>query len=180
MLPRSHAIDSWSDSDKLRDAANVAMQKGTLSGDTLHPQLGDVVVFNARLIHRAIPKPFANFERTFSGKHRVLITLNYGRNNGFTDAFDRGYSLRNKALNEQGFCPPSRVGALGAKNPAVHDKLPSPYRSGACRYAQSPVEDSRDANARGLDTHNAARPSHLSRHLGPAMPLHQSFKWYCG
>ena len=65
----------------------------------LHPQKGDVVIFDSRLAHRGADvaqrlKALRRVER-----HRILLTITFGQNkNRFTDRYERAFAARNLAV----------------------------------------------------------------------------------
>ena len=63
-----------------------------LTEATLHVAKGDLVLFDARLHHRGQTREYANYERrTLAGPHRMVVSITFGRNNAFSEAFERGF-----------------------------------------------------------------------------------------
>ena len=62
----------------------------------LHTGVGDAIVFDSRLLHRGIEKKFGNHKRTLHGRHRIGISLSFGKKGVFSDVFDRGFAMRGK------------------------------------------------------------------------------------
>jgi len=77
-------------------------------GVSLHPRLGDAVVFDTRMIHRGQDLRHANMDpnRKFQPEkqHRGLLSLTYGRNNGFSDSHDRCFSMRTRLVGNLTLC----------------------------------------------------------------------------
>jgi len=57
----------------------------------LHSQKGDVVIFNQRINHRGMAKQCPD--------NRILVSFGFGRNNVFTDEFEKGTIQRQKDQN---------------------------------------------------------------------------------
>ena len=57
----------------------------------LQPKLGDVIVFDQRITHRGM-------ERMVKGS-RILVSFGFGKNNIFTDEFEKGTVLRQNKQN---------------------------------------------------------------------------------
>ena len=58
----------------------------------LHPELGDVVIFDQRITHRGMEKQVDN--------PRILVSFGFGKNNIFTDQFESGTILRQNNQNK--------------------------------------------------------------------------------
>jgi ectoine hydroxylase-related dioxygenase (phytanoyl-CoA dioxygenase family) len=58
----------------------------------LKPKIGDVVIFDQRITHRGMAKQVPN--------PRILISLGFGKNNIFTDNFERGTVTRQNSQNK--------------------------------------------------------------------------------
>ena len=76
----------------------------------LHPQLGDAVIFDARLLHRGQERRFASIDENVDvnvrnlsavAPHRIALSVTYARPNAFAEAFERGFHLRNRVTNKQ-------------------------------------------------------------------------------
>ena len=68
----------------------------------MRSMLGDVVVFNSLLQHRGQPVALANLERRLAGQassHRIVLSINFGRNNAFSDMWERAFAMRNAIVN---------------------------------------------------------------------------------
>lgn len=53
----------------------------------LHPKVGDIIIFDQRVTHRGMGK--------FMGKeNRILVSFGFGKNNIFTDNFEKGTIIR--------------------------------------------------------------------------------------
>lgn len=89
----------------------------TKKGMTLHPDIGDVVVFDARLPHRGQDKRFADAVRNSSlpmlihasaradgHGHRAMLSMQFGRNNDFSERMDRAFKIRNAVYNNESVC----------------------------------------------------------------------------
>ncbi len=59
----------------------------------LQPKLGDVIVFDQRITHRGM-------EKKVKGS-RILVSFGFGKNNIFTDEFEKGTMLRQNKQNKQ-------------------------------------------------------------------------------
>ena len=57
----------------------------------LNPSLGDVIIFDQRITHRGMNKPVKN--------RRILISFGFGKNNIFTDNFEKGTIIRQNKQN---------------------------------------------------------------------------------
>lgn len=57
----------------------------------LRPSLGDVVIFDQRITHRGMDKQVSH--------PRILVSFGFGKNNIFTDNFEKGTSLRQHKQN---------------------------------------------------------------------------------
>jgi len=64
----------------------------------LNPELGDVIIFDQRITHRGMEKQVAY--------PRILVSFGFGKNNIFTDNFEKGTILRQ---NEQNNCKPMNI-----------------------------------------------------------------------
>jgi hypothetical protein len=78
-VPGSHRADDYS----------------TSSAISLHPRAGDVLVWEQRITHRGMDKEVAAASRH---ANRTLVQLGFGRNNVFTDEFERGTQERNRDM----------------------------------------------------------------------------------
>lgn len=58
----------------------------------LQPQIGDVIIFDQRLTHRGMEKQIK--------EKRILVSFGYGKNNIFTDNFEKGTILRQNEQNK--------------------------------------------------------------------------------
>jgi hypothetical protein len=58
----------------------------------LKHKLGDVIIFDQRITHRGCDK--------LTNKQRILISFGFGKNNIFTDNFEKGTIERQKNKNE--------------------------------------------------------------------------------
>ena len=80
----------------------LASPRRNLTEATLHVAKGDLVLFDARLHHRGQTREYANYERrTLAGPHRMVVSITFGRNNAFSEAFERGFALRNALLSNR-------------------------------------------------------------------------------
>lgn len=59
----------------------------------LQPKLGDVIVFDQRISHRGMKKQVKD--------KRILVSFGFGKNNIFTDEFEKGTVLRQNKQNKQ-------------------------------------------------------------------------------
>ena len=53
----------------------------------LHPQIGDVIIFDQRITHRGM-------ENFMGEENRILVSFGFGKNNIFTDNFEKGTIIR--------------------------------------------------------------------------------------
>ena len=106
VVPGSHASAS-----KFKRATRLPNKTaGAIAGGTrpprpnqatlLHPAVGDMVLFDTRLLHRAQEQKYA--QNFMNRKSRTFLSLTYGRNNAFSEAFDRAFRLRNTVTNNPG------------------------------------------------------------------------------
>ncbi len=58
----------------------------------LNPGLGDVIIFDQRITHRGMSKQVPNT--------RILVSFGFGKNNIFTDNFEKGTILRQNTQNK--------------------------------------------------------------------------------
>lgn len=58
----------------------------------LHSQKGDVVIFDQRINHRGMAKQCPD--------NRILVSFGFGRNNVFTDEFEKGTIQRQNDQNK--------------------------------------------------------------------------------
>lgn len=77
-------------------------------GMILQPSLGDVIIFDTRLVHRGQDQVYAAMrpDRIFraDAAHRGLLSLTYGRENAFTESHDRAFAMRNRLVNNLTLC----------------------------------------------------------------------------
>lgn len=57
----------------------------------LHPSVGDVLIFDQRITHRGMDKQSSN--------QRILVSFGFGKNNIFTDNFEKGTIARQNEQN---------------------------------------------------------------------------------
>lgn len=76
VIPKSHLVRSVQ--------TNGAIQ--------LHPKLGDVIIFDQRITHRGSVEHDKNH-------HRILVSFGFGKNNIFTDNFEKGTIQRQNEQN---------------------------------------------------------------------------------
>ena len=74
--------------------AHLPVSKVRTPAHTLHPRIGDMIVFDSRLVHSAQPRVFGNFKHDVRGPHRTSVSITFGRNNAFSDACERGFAMR--------------------------------------------------------------------------------------
>lgn len=101
--PRTHVSDvAQRNGVKRRSGAHDA------DGMVLHPRLGDIIVFDTRLVHRGQDEAYANLrkDRTFraADRHRGLLALTYGRHNAFSESHDRAFAMRNQLVSNKSLC----------------------------------------------------------------------------
>ena len=87
-LPQGPRADRKADADREKRAR-------------LHYAAGDAIVFDARLWHRGQGRAsgehyVANVRHETGGPHRVALSLTFGANNAFSEAFDRGFAFRGR------------------------------------------------------------------------------------
>ena len=70
----------------------------------LHPEIGDIVVFDARLTHAAQSLKDANYARDVHIPHRTCVSITFGRNNAFSYANERGYAMRSRLFTNRTEC----------------------------------------------------------------------------
>tara|TARA_Y100000591_G_C21747775_1_gene652970 strand:- start:342 stop:1019 length:678 start_codon:yes stop_codon:yes gene_type:complete len=58
----------------------------------LKPKLGDVVIFDQRITHRGAENAY--------GDYRILVSFGFGKNNIFTDNFEKGTIIRQNDQNK--------------------------------------------------------------------------------
>lgn len=61
-------------------------------GIHLHPKKGDVIIFDQRITHRGMNKQ--------SKDSRILVSFGFGKNNIFTDEFEKGTIIRQNQQNK--------------------------------------------------------------------------------
>ena len=80
---------------------------------TLHPDVGDVVIFDARLPHRGQDRQYADAVRDASlpmlitggaTGHRAMLSMQFGADNAFSERMDRAFTLRNAVYNNASVC----------------------------------------------------------------------------
>lgn len=72
---------------------------------TLHPDVGDVVVFDARLPHRGQDRRHADWTRDRNApSHRAMLSMQFGRDDAFAERVDRAYAVRNAIFNDESVC----------------------------------------------------------------------------
>lgn len=86
----SHANDN--SGLKLVPGSHVNRNLNSNNFIELHPNLGDVIVFDQRITHRGMEKQVSN--------PRILVSFGFGRNNIFTDQFENGTILRQNHQNK--------------------------------------------------------------------------------
>ena len=59
----------------------------------LHPKLGDVIIFDQRITHRGMEKQVP--------EKRILVSFGFGKNNIFTDNFEKGTIARQNFQNKK-------------------------------------------------------------------------------
>lgn len=59
----------------------------------MHPELGDIIIFDQRLTHRG--------QEVKTNSFRILVTLGFGRPNVFTDEFEKGTVARQRTQSSQ-------------------------------------------------------------------------------
>ena len=88
--------------------AKDAADQQAIDGMVLHPRMGDIIVFDSRLVHRGQDERFANLDRRrvfkASDPHRGLLALTYGRNNAFSESHDRAFAMRNEVIRNRSLC----------------------------------------------------------------------------
>ena len=79
--------DHTNDNDGLTLVPGSHLRRKIATNDarTLHTGLGDVVIFDQRITHRGA---------TSARRNRVLVTFGFGKNNIFTDQFEKGTRVR--------------------------------------------------------------------------------------
>jgi ectoine hydroxylase-related dioxygenase (phytanoyl-CoA dioxygenase family) len=58
----------------------------------LHPKIGDIIIFDQRITHRGMDKQSENI--------RILVSFGFGKNNIFTDNFEKGTIARQNDQNK--------------------------------------------------------------------------------
>ncbi len=84
-------LQDHSDNDdglKLVPGSHLSRDIDTKKWIQLRPALGDVVIFDQRITHRGMERP--------SPVPRVLVSFGFGKNNVFTDNFERGTRARQR------------------------------------------------------------------------------------
>lgn len=89
----------------------------------LQPRLGDVVVFDSRLRHRSQEQRHTSHtsHRALTHDHHTVVAMSYGRDNLFSDAYDRMFAMRTLLINNRSICgglsalPNTHVGRCCAK-----------------------------------------------------------------
>ena len=70
----------------------------------LKPSLGDVVLFDSRLIHRGQGEQYANHKRILTREHHTVLAFSYGRASAFAESHDRFFAMRTLLLNNESIC----------------------------------------------------------------------------
>ena len=89
-------LDEYSSSDgalRVVPGSHLTGSYDTHEAIWLHPRKGDVLVWEQRITHRGMDKAMQHATR---GRNRTLVQLGFGRNNIFTDEFERGTLERNR------------------------------------------------------------------------------------
>jgi hypothetical protein len=73
---------------KVVPGSHIVRDMDTKRWVQLRPALGDVVVFDQRATHRGMERP--------SSVPRILVSFGFGKNNVFTDNFERGTKARQR------------------------------------------------------------------------------------
>ena len=71
----------------------------TYGAISLHPKIGDVVIFDQRITHRGMERQVPYY--------RILVSFGFGKNNIFTDNFEKGTIARQNKRNNIDNTPPS-------------------------------------------------------------------------
>lgn len=80
-----------SDGLKLVPKSHLSPKINTKGPVQLRPNIGDVVIFDQRITHRGMNKQVPN--------QRILVSFGFGRNNIFTDEFEKGTKKRQDKQN---------------------------------------------------------------------------------
>jgi ectoine hydroxylase-related dioxygenase (phytanoyl-CoA dioxygenase family) len=80
------------DSLKLVPKSHLDNNINTNNFIQLNPSLGDVIIFDQRITHRGMDKQ--------CNKQRILVSFGFGKNNIFTDNFEKGTIMRQNKQNE--------------------------------------------------------------------------------
>lgn len=79
------------DSLKLVPKSHLDKNINTDNFIQLNPKLGDVIIFDQRITHRGMEKQCKD--------HRILVSFGFGKNNIFTDNFEKGTIKRQDEQN---------------------------------------------------------------------------------
>ena len=87
--------DHHQDSDglKLVPSSHLDPKISTKGWIQLRPHLGDVIIFDQRITHRGMEKQVRH--------PRILVSFGFGKNNLFTDNFEKGTVVRQNRQNRQ-------------------------------------------------------------------------------
>ncbi len=87
--------DHSNDNDGLKVVPGSQHKKTYETDDyvQLKPRLGDAIVFDQRITHRGMEKQVL--------RPRILVSLGFGRNNIFTDNFEKGTNARQNEQNKR-------------------------------------------------------------------------------
>ena len=77
---------------KLIPGSHLNKQIKTNNVVQLHPDIGDVIIFDQRITHRGMERQVPH--------SRILVSFGFGKNNIFTDNFEKGTILRQNNQNK--------------------------------------------------------------------------------
>jgi len=87
---QDHSNDN--DGLKLVPGSHLKRETSNVGAILLHPKKGDVIIFDQRITHRGMDRQCKD--------SRILVSIGFGKNNIFTDEFEKGTMVRQNRQNQ--------------------------------------------------------------------------------